>query len=201
MPIIAITGNDIRISMTCQGKFQGVKVFLLIILQLFLQIFYPFSPRKGPRGGERGLQTVPNRNYRRYVASPQSHSGNIMKDTKKIMVMVTISRELFSREDRYECKKRLCERRISLARLQRAHRLEVEVDVHGGWSRAARNEHTGRPFEFQLPAGLQQDGTPAMVPDGQVRISTAGVVVPSQTEESTPKTLFMKGTPKCHRQQ
>lgn len=185
MPIIAITSNDIRISMTCQGKFQGMKVFLLMILQLFLQIFYPFSPRKGPRSEERSLQAHPNRNYRRYVASPQSHSGNIMKVTKKIMAMVTISRELFSREDRYECKKRLCRRRIPLAGLQRTHRLEDGVDVHGGWSRAALTAHTGRPFEFQLPAGLQQDGTPAMVPDGQARISTAGVVVPSQTEEST----------------
>ena len=162
-----------------------MKVFLLIILQLFPRIFYPFSPRKGLRGEEMSLLVSPNRNYRRHVASPQSHSGNLMKDTEKMMAMVTISKESISREERYEFRKRLCQQRISLAGLLCAHRLEEEVDVHGGWARAARNAHTGRLSRFQLPAGLQQDGTPAMVPDDHALSGIAGVVVPSRTEEST----------------
>ena len=106
---------------------------------------------------------------------------------KKIMAMVTISRKICSRENRYEFRKRLFQRRIFLAGLLRPHRLEDEVDVNGGRARAARNAHAGRPFAFQLPVGLQQDATPTMVPDDHARSGIAGVVVPSRTEVSTQK--------------
>ncbi|MDE0332303.1 MAG: hypothetical protein OXL41_10590 [Nitrospinae bacterium] len=108
-----------------------------------------------------------------------------MKDTKKITAMVTVSRESCSRENRYEFRKRLYLRRITYAGLSRAHRLEEEVDVHGGWTRAARDAHTGRLVEFQLPVGPHTDGTPTLVFDDHARIRIAGVGVPSQTEEST----------------